>query len=78
MEGHCLQAIKIVRHHAHSRFDWLISGHQNVNLSREAISVLSSKYKKIYVCPSCELLTIKSGSYDQTFVDQTKEIEGDC
>ena len=78
VEGPLSSVIKIVRHHAHSRFDWLISGHQNVKLSREAISVLSGKYKKIYVCPSCELLTITSGSYDQTFVDQTKEIEGDC
>ena len=28
--------------------------------------------------PLYELLTTKSGSYDQTFVDQTKEIESDC
>ena len=27
-------------------FDWLISGHQNVNHSREAVSILSGKYKK--------------------------------
>ena len=50
---------------------------QNIDLWRGAISVLSGKYKKIYVCPFRELLTITSGSYNQTFVDQTKEIEGD-
>ena len=45
VEGHCLQAMKIVRHRTNGRFDWLISGHQIVNPSREAISMLSSKYK---------------------------------
>ena len=45
VKSHCLQAMKIVRHHANGRFDWLISGHQRVNPSREAISVLSGKYK---------------------------------
>ena len=38
--------MKIVRHHANSRFDWLISGNHSVNLSREAISLLSGKYKR--------------------------------
>ena len=47
VEGHCLQAMKIVRHHANGRFDWLISGHQSVTPSREAISILSSKYKDL-------------------------------
>ena len=37
--------MKIMRHHANGRFDWLISGHQSVNPSREAISILSGKYK---------------------------------
>ena len=46
LEGHCLQAMKIVHHHANGHFDWLISGHQSVNPSREAISVLSGKYKR--------------------------------
>ena len=45
VEGHCLQAMEIVRHHANSRFNWLVSGHQRVNPSREATSVLSGKYK---------------------------------
>ena len=45
MEGHCLQVIKIVHHHANGRFDWLISEQQSVNPSREAISILSGKYK---------------------------------
>ena len=31
VEGHCLQAMKIVHHYANSCFDWLISGHQSVN-----------------------------------------------
>ena len=42
---HCFEAIKIVRHHASGHFDWLISVHQSVNPSREAISILSGKYK---------------------------------
>ena len=44
--GHSLQAIKIVHHHANSCFDWLISGQKSVDPSREAISVLSGKYKR--------------------------------
>ena len=44
VEGHCFQAMKIVRHHANGRFDLLLSGHQSVNPSREAISILSGKY----------------------------------
>ena len=47
MEDHCLQAMKIVHHYANGCFDWLISGHQSVNPSREAISILSGKYKSI-------------------------------
>ena len=46
VEGHCLQAIKIVHHYANSCFDWLISGHQSVNPPRETISILSGKYKR--------------------------------
>ena len=46
VEGHCLQAMKIVRHHANGRFDWLISGQQSVNPSREVISMPSDKYKR--------------------------------
>ena len=45
VEGHFLQAIKIVHHHANGCFDWLVSGQQSVNPSREAISILSGKYK---------------------------------
>ena len=47
LEGHCLEAMKIVHHHANGRFDWLISEHQSVNPSRKSISILSGKYKKI-------------------------------
>ena len=47
VENHCLGAMKIVHHHASDRFDWLISGHQRINPSREVISILSSgKYKR--------------------------------
>ena len=46
VEGHCLQAMKIVHHYANSCFEWLISGHQSVNPSREAISILSGKHKR--------------------------------
>ena len=46
VEGHCLQAMKIVHHHANGCFDWLTSGQQSVSLSREAISILSGKYKR--------------------------------
>ena len=46
VQGHCLQAIKIVHHHAEGRFDWLISGHQSVNPWREVMSILSEKHKK--------------------------------
>ena len=54
VEGHCLQAVKIMRHHANGRFDWLIFGHQSVNPLREAISVLSGKYKR-FTCVNNQL-----------------------
>ena len=46
LEGHCLEAMKIVHHHASGRFHWLISEHQSVNPSRESVSILSEKYKR--------------------------------
>ena len=46
VEDHCFQAMKIVCHHSNRRFDGLISGHQSVNPSREAISILSGKHKR--------------------------------
>ena len=39
-------AMKTVDHHANGCFDWLISGQHSVNPSREAISILSGKYKR--------------------------------
>ena len=45
-----------MRHYASGRFDWLISGHQSVDPSREAISILSGK-QKIYVCPIYSIVT---------------------
>ena len=47
VEGHCLQAMTIVRHHANGCFDWLISRQQSVNPSREAISILSDLHLSI-------------------------------
>ena len=44
VEGHGLQAMKIVHHYANGCFNWLISGQQSVTPSRKAISVLSGKY----------------------------------
>ena len=46
LEGHCLEAMKIVHHHANGCFSWLIFEHQSVNPSRTAISILSGKYKR--------------------------------
>ena len=58
VEGHCIQPMKIVRDHANDRFDWLISGHQSVNPSREAIFILSGKYKRFtFVHSVCDQLT---------------------
>ena len=37
---------EIMRHHANGRFDWLTSGHRSVNSLKEAISILSGKYKR--------------------------------
>ena len=58
-EGICLQAMKNVHHHANGRFDWLISEHQRVNPSREAISILSGKYKRFtFVHPVCPFINL--------------------
>ena len=38
--------MKIVHHHINGCFDWLISEYQSVNTSREAIAILSGKYKR--------------------------------
>ena len=46
VEGHCLQAMKIMHHYANGRFDWSISEQQCVNPPREATSILSH-WKKI-------------------------------
>ena len=49
VEGGCLQTMKIVHHHANGRFYWIISEHQSVNSSREAIYILSGKYKRFTI-----------------------------
>ena len=46
-----------MRHHAHGHFDWLISGHQSVNPSKEIISILSDKYKRFTFVHPVELPT---------------------
>ena len=46
VEGHCLQVMKIVHHHANGRFHWLISEHKSINPLRVAISILSGKYER--------------------------------
>ena len=47
VEDHCLQVMKNVHHHANGCFDWLlISEHWGVNPSREAIFIVSGKYKR--------------------------------
>ena len=46
LEGHCLEAMKILHHQANGCFDWVISEYQSVNSSREAISILSGRYKR--------------------------------
>ena len=46
VEGHCHQVMEIVYHHANGCFDKLTSGNQSINPSREAISILSGKYKR--------------------------------
>ena len=46
VEGHCLQAMKTLHHHANGCLDWLISGQYSVNLLREVSSILSGKYKR--------------------------------
>ena len=35
-----------MHHHVNGRVDWLLSGHQRVNPSREASSILSGKCKR--------------------------------
>ena len=59
VEGHCLQAIKVLHHHANGRFDWLISEHQSVNPSREAIAILSGKYKRFTFVDPVTITTIQ-------------------
>ena len=79
VEGHCLQAMKIVHHHANGNFDWLISEHQTVNPSREAISVLSEKYKRFTFVHPVETGKISKGalqSFSSTlyFCERSSEV----
>ena len=46
VESHCLEAMKIVHHHANGCFDWLNSGQQSDSPSTETISMLPEKYKR--------------------------------
>ena len=47
VEGHCLEALKIVHHHPNGHFDWQIPGNQSVDPSREPISLPSGKQKRL-------------------------------
>ena len=48
--------VKTMHHHANGRFDWLISEHQSIEPSKEAISILSRKYKRsMFVRPVISL-----------------------
>ena len=48
------QTMKNVRYHANGSLDWLISGLQSINPSREPISIPSRKYKRFtFVHPVC-------------------------
>ena len=59
--------MKIVHHQANGRVDRLISGHQSVNPSREAISILSGKYKRFLFVHLVSSNTFKVGSHDPFF-----------
>ena len=86
LEGHCLEAMKIVHHHASDCFDWLTSEHKGVNPSREAISILSEKCKRFTrVHPVCLNKTflyvytcIDQNAYNKvsdTFIDYKKKLK---
>ena len=56
--------MKIVYHHAYGGFDWLISEQQSVNPSREAISVLSGKYRRFTFVHPVQKITLFEKKYD--------------
>ena len=53
---------------ANGRFDWLISGHQSVNPSREVISILSDKYKRFTFAHPVTLLNNKAEKWTQLVI----------
>ena len=63
-----VQAMNIVHHHANGRSDWLISEHRSVNPSREAISILSGKYK-IFTFVHPVGLKILENCYRPVYID---------
>ena len=79
VEYHCLQAMKIVHHYVNSCFDWLTSEQQNVNPWREAISLLSVKYKRFTfvhpVSPSMQYVEQFIKSSQLTFLEFYFETE---
>ena len=46
VKDYFVKAIKTVHHHDNGSFAWSISGPQSINHLREAISVMSGKYKR--------------------------------
>ena len=60
VEDNSLQGMKIVHHYANGRSDWSISEHQNVNPSREVISILYGKHKRFtFVHPVLQAKTFR-------------------
>ena len=74
VESHCFQVMKIVRHHANGRFDWLISGRQSVNPSREAISILSGKHKRFTFVHPVSYALIETADHQNSNMATTKSI----
>ena len=67
--------MKIVHHYANSCFDWLKSGHQIVNPSREAISILSGKYKRFtFVHPVTAVMSVLTNDSVATFYKITEKV----
>ena len=56
VEGHCLQAMKIVHYHAKGCFDWLIFEKKSLDPWKEANFILFGKYKHVRLSILCSTL----------------------
>ena len=68
VEGHCLQAMNIMHHHANGWFDWLISEHWSVNPWKKKFlyclgNTKDSRLSILYDCQSSFLITVISWIY---------------